>query len=135
MKTKKLLSVPAVIAVLNLLAAGRVTAQAFTTLHSFSGGGSPTGLILPGKTLYGTTTATVFTVNTDGSGFTNLHTFTDGASLSVGLILSGNTLYGTTSGGSSSNGTVFRVNTDGTGFTNLHNFTASAPYTNSDGDV
>src|SRR5438270_13412058 len=103
MKTKKLLSVPAVIAVLNLLAAGRVTAQAFTTLHSFSGGGSPTALILSGKTLFGTTTATVFTVNTDGSGFTNLHSFTDGASLSAGLILSGNTLYGTASGGSSTN--------------------------------
>ena len=50
---------------------------------------------------------TVFAVNTDGTGFTNLHSFTaasgslvsitnsDGASPYAGLILSGNTLYGT----------------------------------------
>ena len=80
---------------------------------------------------------TVFAVNTDGTGFTNLHSFTaksglastnsDGAYPSAGLILSGNTLYGTANGGGSSgNGTVFAVNTDGTGFTNLHSFTASS---------
>ena len=71
---------------------------------------------------------TVFAVNTDGTGFTTLHSFTggsDGADPNAGLILSGNTLYGTAShGGSSGNGTVFAVNTDGTGFTNLHSFTA-----------
>jgi uncharacterized repeat protein (TIGR03803 family) len=111
------------------------SAQIFTTLHSFDSDGPPTGLILSGKALCGTTTGTVFAVNTDGSGFTNLHSFTDGASLSAGLILSSNTLYGTTYGGSSSNGTVFKVNTDGTGFTNLHTFTVSAPFTNSDGYV
>src|SRR5947207_3093949 len=88
-------------------------AQIFTTLHSFDSDGAPTGLILSGMTLYGTTTGTVFAVYTDGSGFTNLHSFTDGANLVGGLILSGNTLYGITSGGSLSNGTVFKVNTDG----------------------
>src|SRR6266576_2361557 len=96
MKTKHLFLLPALIAVLNLLPAGRVTAQNFTTLHSFGGGESTSGLILSGKTLYGATTGTVFAVNTDGSGFTNLHRFTDSASLSAGLILSGNRLYGTT---------------------------------------
>jgi uncharacterized repeat protein (TIGR03803 family) len=65
----------------------------FTTLHSFtvgtgddvyttnSDGANPyAGLILSGNTLYGTATAgglngngTVFAVNTDGTGFTNLH--------------------------------------------------------------
>jgi len=48
---------PALIAVLNLIPAGRVTAQTFTTLHSFSysDGASPqAGLILLGNTLYGT---------------------------------------------------------------------------------
>ena len=82
----------------------------------------------------------MFAVNTDGTGFTNLHSFThcrgtnsDGANPDAGLILSGNTLYGTASdGGSSGNGTVFAVNTDGTGFTNLYSFTM-APCTNSDG--
>src|SRR6266446_3259212 len=143
----------------------------FTTLYSFTGppwNGSPSpitntdgahpeaGLVLSGSTLYGTAeygsssgNGTVFAVNTDGSGFTNLHSFTatagsastniDGANPYGGLILSGNTLYGTAeNGGSSGNGTVFAVNTDGTGFTTLYNFTATSitpfgVYTNSDG--
>src|SRR5665213_1196506 len=125
----------------------------FTTLHSFTGGGNganpSAGLILSGNTLYGTAyvggsggDGTVFAVQTNGTGFTTLHSFTalynytnsDGAYLYSGLILSGNTLYGTAfEGGSSGNGTVFAVNTDGTGFTNLHNFTALSNSTNSDG--
>ena len=82
---------------------------------------------------------TVFAVNTDGTGFTNLHSFTATTGTSTGptptateliriggLILSGNTLYGTAQyGGSSGNGTVFAINTNGTGFTNLHSFTAT----------
>src|SRR5206468_3922223 len=98
---------------------------------------------LSGNTLYGTaykggssSVGTVFAVNTNGVGFTNLHSFSavprfsgpyinsDGANPFAGLILSGNTLYGTAHfGGSSGNGTVFAVNTNGTGFTNLHSFT------------
>jgi uncharacterized repeat protein (TIGR03803 family) len=134
----------------------------FTNLYSFTGGsdggGSLAGLILANNTLYGTASAggtggngTVFKVNTDGTGFINLHSFTetstnssgfytnsDGATPSAGLILSGNTLYGTAyGGGSSGNGTVFKVNTDGTGFTVLHSFTATSDGvyggTNSDG--
>ncbi len=128
----------------------------FTNLHSFAAGAyNPTGLytnrdganpsaglILSGNTLYGTAyfggrsgNGTVFAINTDGSGFTNLHSFTatppypvpqtnsDGANPSAGLILSGNTLYGTTAyGGSSGNGTVFSlslesVNVGGTSLT------------------
>ena len=131
------------------------SAQTFTNLHSFaaivsdyphtnSDGHTPTAsLILSGNTLYGTASdggsfgkGTVFKINIDGTGFTNLHIFTatadtfpdgngDGASPAASLILSGNTLYGTASiGGSSGNGTVFAVNTDGSGFTNLHSFTA-----------
>jgi uncharacterized repeat protein (TIGR03803 family) len=121
------------------------------TLHTFSapdissftnsdGAFPQAGLILSGNALYGTAYAggssgygTVFRVNTDGTGFTNLHNFTelsgifrtnsDGAYPSAGLILSDNTLYGTAShGGSSGRGTVFKVNTDGTGFTTLHSF-------------
>jgi uncharacterized repeat protein (TIGR03803 family) len=73
----------------------------------------------------------VFALNTDGTGFTNLHSFTaflsntnsDGASPQAGLIVSGNTLYGTAvQGGSSAHGTLFAVKTDGSGFTNLHSF-------------
>jgi uncharacterized repeat protein (TIGR03803 family) len=113
----------------------------FFTLRSgsgvnFDGASSMAGLILSGSTLYGTAYyggnygyGTIFAVNTDGTGFTTLHSFSgnnDGASPYAGLVLSGNTLYGTTYyGGSSSNGTVFAVNTDGTGFRNLHSFSGS----------
>ncbi len=118
----------------------------FTTLYDFTGGSDGRdpngGLILSGNTLYGTAAlggtggnGTVFAVNTDGTGFTTLHSFaalpasapynnSDGAEPQAGLILSGNSLFGTAElGGSSANGTVFKVNTDGTGFTTLYDFT------------
>src|SRR6202040_1206990 len=69
---------------------------------------------------------TVFAINTDGTDFTNLHSFGFRAHQSAGLILSGNTLYGAVgNGGSSGDGTVFAINTDGTDFTNLYTFTNS----------
>jgi uncharacterized repeat protein (TIGR03803 family) len=122
----------------------------FTNLYSFTGGNDGAnpfdGLILSGSTLYGTVfnggssySGTLFAVNTNGTGFTNLYTFTggsDGGNPFAGLILSSNTLYGAAEyGGSSGRGTVFAINTNGMGFTNLYSFTA-APYpnfTNSDG--
>jgi uncharacterized repeat protein (TIGR03803 family) len=139
----------AMIAGFGLILAGRVTAQTFTTLYSFtkiSNGSGPNGLVLSGDTLYGTAgyggssfvlygegSGTVFAINTNGMGFTNLYDFSttdtngfnsDGANPSAGLILSGNTLYGTAAyGGTNGNGTVFQVKTDGTGFTNLYTFT------------
>jgi uncharacterized repeat protein (TIGR03803 family) len=111
------------------------------TLHSFTnsssdGSGSYAGLIASGNTLYGTTVSggssgngTVFKVNADGTGYTNLHSFnyTAGANPYGTLILSDDTLYGTTFGGGNSGyGTVFAVNTNGTGFTNLHRFAAGS---------
>jgi uncharacterized repeat protein (TIGR03803 family) len=120
----------------------------FTNLYSFSGGSDGhqpcASLALSGNTLFGTTVlggtsggyGTVFRIITDGTGFTNLYSFTansgapyytntDGSNPEAGLMMSGNILYGTTTtGGSGTNGTVFRVNTDGTSYTNLHNFTA-----------
>jgi uncharacterized repeat protein (TIGR03803 family) len=133
----------------------------FTTLHNFTNlpdGADPFGgLVLSGKTLYGTTAygghsgvGIVFAVNTDGMGFTNLHSFaatsydystgldtnTDGAYPLAGLSLVGNTLYGTASGGGiSGEGTVFTLNTNGSGFTTLYSFTEiDQNYgTNSDG--
>jgi uncharacterized repeat protein (TIGR03803 family) len=133
-----------------------VQARTLTTLHTFiDGTPNPNALLLSGSTLYGTTWSggapglfgTVFSINVDGSGFTNLHTFTaaeyyttnsDGSQPSTGLTLSSNTLYGTAFyGGSSGNGTVFAVHTDGIGFTVLHNFagplTSGNSVTNSDG--
>src|SRR6185436_7453078 len=92
------------------------------------------GLVASGNRLYGTTReggagdrGTVFAINMDGSGFTNLHHFNgrpDGSHPYSELVLLGNTLYGTTDGGGASGkGSVFAVNTDGTGFTILHSFT------------
>jgi uncharacterized repeat protein (TIGR03803 family) len=124
--------------------------------YTNSDGACPYGaLVLSGNTLYGTTytgcssgNGTVFAVNTDGTGFTNLHCFTasstnssgfytnsDGVHPSGTLTLSGNTLYGVTgAGGSSGNGTVFCVNTDGTRFTTLYSFTALAGSDSTNGD-
>jgi uncharacterized repeat protein (TIGR03803 family) len=133
----------------------------FTNLYSFSAtnssginsdGAAPfAGLILSGNTLYGTAEyggsngyGAVFSINIDGTGFTNLYSFSaidtnyfnsDGADPVASLVLSGNTLYGTANyGGTAGNGTLFSLNSDGTGFTNLHSFSASdANYVNSDG--
>ena len=133
----------------------------FTILHNFHNGGVGSeasdgsvpvaGLVLSGNTLYGTTLyggsngwGTAFAVNTDGTDYTNLHSFTPGVSVAFNswsnsdgcfpeskLVLLGNTLFGTTSGGGNGGaGTVFAINTDGTDFKTLHNFTGD-----SDGSV
>jgi uncharacterized repeat protein (TIGR03803 family) len=132
------------IAGLGLMVASRVEAQTFTTLYSFTGGSDGAlpvaGLILSGNTAYGTAfwgggsdyAGTVFAVNSNGTGFTNLYVFTNGSDgiwPQAGLILSGNTLCGTTENGgdfdddSAGYGTVFAVNTNGMGFTTLYTFT------------
>jgi uncharacterized repeat protein (TIGR03803 family) len=70
----------------------------------------------------------VFKLNTDGTGYTVLKTFTgsDGAYPKEDLLLSGETLYGTTSqGGTAGRGTVFKVTTNGTAFSVLKHFTTS----------
>jgi uncharacterized repeat protein (TIGR03803 family) len=119
----------------------------FTNLHSFAqkpplwnDDGFPFagGLVLSASILYGTTignasgdNGTVFSINIDGTGFTNLYLFSqaavtniDGAHPYAGLALSGNKLYGTTAwGGNSGNGTVFSLNVDGSGFEVLYSFT------------
>ena len=115
----------------------------FTLLHSFAGidvqaqtnkdGARPqAGLAISGNMLYGTTIqggtsgyGTIFAVSTNGTDFTNLHSFTqnDGSDPVGGVSLSGKTLYGTTAnGGGWGNGTVFALNTDGTGFRLLYSF-------------
>jgi uncharacterized repeat protein (TIGR03803 family) len=119
----------------------------FTNLFSFAGtnGANPySHLVAAGNTLYGTTfsggngintNGTVFAIHIDGTGFTNLHSFSplgypfatnsDGAYLQAGLTLSGEILYGTTErGGSTGNGygTIFSINTNGSGFKNVLNF-------------
>ena len=123
----------------------------FRVLHYFTAtdqstgtntdGGNPfAGVVLSGNTLYGTTfdggrygNGTVYAVNTDGSGFTNLYSFsgTNGAyGPHSSLTLSGSTLYGTTSGGgllgSLSSGTLFAINTNGSGYRNLYSFSGGS---------
>ncbi|HZV33552.1 MAG TPA: choice-of-anchor tandem repeat GloVer-containing protein [Verrucomicrobiae bacterium] len=122
----------------------------FTNLYSFTGqndGSQPAaGLVLSGNTLYGTAEyggtfngGTIFAINTDGTGFTNLYTFTgenDGYAPVGTLVLSSNILYGAAKdGGLGNDGTVFAINTDGSNFSVLHSFTALDEnyLTNSDG--
>jgi len=118
----------------------------YAIIHEFNSyptnGVQPWGtLVQSGTNVYGTTyaggtnlTGTIFRVNTNGSSFEVLKSFSalvlntnsDGAYPRAGLILSSNLLYGTTfSGGVFSNGVVFRINTDGSGFTNLHSLAAT----------
>jgi uncharacterized repeat protein (TIGR03803 family) len=130
----------------------------FATIYSFtaynnsgtnSDGANPVAsLVLSGNTLYGTASVggshnsvgTVFKVNTDGTGFTVLYTFSglvrsiDGARPMAGMLLSGSTLYGTTEGGGTNGyGTVFKIDTGGSGFATLHAFPGTVSGTNSDG--
>jgi uncharacterized repeat protein (TIGR03803 family) len=81
----------------------------------------------------------VFKINTDGSGFATLYSFSaavfnpanpmsqtnsDGAQPTAGLVLSGSTLYGAASaGGPGGSGTIFSVDTNGANFVNLYSFT------------
>ena len=108
-------------------------------VRTFSGGpadgSDPNGIfVVVGSTLYGTTRlggadndGTIFSMNTDGTDFQILHSFTntstDGSSPEPGLALIGSTLYGATeSGGSNGYGTVFSISTSGNGFQVLHSF-------------
>ena len=111
-------------------------------LHSFSGGSDGanpnSGLILVSNTLYGTAVyrgspsanaGTIFKVNTDGTGFEMLHTFTGGtggANPVGGLVVGGKTLYGTAYHSNPGGGTVFALNLDGSSFTNLYTFTGGS---------
>jgi len=117
----------------------------YTNLHSFAGypndgAGPPGSLALDGSTLYGMTQeggpaaarlGIVFKMNTDGSSYTNLHSFAggtgDGATPLGSLTLANGWLYGMTSvGGMNNKGTVFRVSTDGRSYTNFRSFAGGA---------
>jgi uncharacterized repeat protein (TIGR03803 family) len=116
----------------------------FVVLRAFTGmggeGALPWGtLVLSGGKLFGTTAqgggsnfGTVFSVNTDGTGFLTLRSFAgpmmaDGAAPRDGLLLVGSTLYGLTEGGGGADlGVAYRINTDGSGYSVFHQFAGGA---------
>lgn len=122
----------------------------YQILHSFGAvfgeGYSPyVPPIVDGTKLYGTTSnstgstggSTIYSINTDGTGFIQLHVFdpnTEGTLIVSSVSLVDGKLYGTSaSGGIGHYGTLFSINTDGTDFTILHNFSSDltnggAPY-------
>jgi uncharacterized repeat protein (TIGR03803 family) len=96
----------------------------FHVLYSMPTNSGPNGgLVLANGVLYGTTIygGTVFAVNTNGLGFTNLYV---GLSRPEGgPALSGATLYGSSYfGGTNGFGEIFAINTNGTGYTDLYSF-------------
>lgn len=128
-----------------LLRPGHLIAQAPTSVFTFTNlqvfnntlgynifGNLWPGLVLSGDTLYGVEASggaygngSVFSMNTDGTGFTAIHSFTNSdGTFPVGkLLLSENTLYGTTTaGGAFGSGTIFKLNTNGTDFSIVHDF-------------
>ena len=112
----------------------------YQELHSFAGpnqdgSGPVSALAISGEKLYGVTYAggtndmgTIFSIGTDGNGYTLLHSLAGGLTegrYPVGsLTVDGTTLYGTTTEGGTSNnrGTFFSMGTDGTDFSLLYSF-------------
>jgi uncharacterized repeat protein (TIGR03803 family) len=121
--------------------------SSYTALHTFTSaagdGFKPLGgITLSGSTIYGTTYrggsgagdlgyGAVYSINTDGSGYQTLHSFSSAdANRPYGTVtVSGSKLYGMTyySGVSgSAKGAVYSLNTTGGGFTTLHTFMGGA---------
>jgi uncharacterized repeat protein (TIGR03803 family) len=110
--------------------------------QALSDGANPDTAVVQGAdgALYGTTffgggpddAGTVFKVNTNGSGYGVLRTFTksggDGQNPDAALMQASNgALYGTTySGGASNFGTIFTLGTSGLGYNILHSFKSIA---------
>ena len=115
----------------------------FQLLHNFSGGsngGHPASEVtLADSQLFGTSSSgggsgfgTVYSINTDGTDFRVLHSFTgnfDGSVPLAGLTLVGSTLFGTSSGTTTGGltGTVFSIDIDGSNYRVLHRFAINDP--------
>ena len=110
----------------------------FKVLHAFTNspdGLNPvTGLALFNGRLYGTTRlggtngyGSVFSINTNGTTYTRLHSFTNNAGgyyPESDLVILSNKLYGTAfGGGTNNNGVVFTMGTNGANYATLHLFT------------
>jgi uncharacterized repeat protein (TIGR03803 family) len=121
-------------------ATGVLAAQTLTVLHHFGGGigdgATPWcgNILVQGTNLFGMTrfggaasSGVIFELHSDGTGYTNLHEFSnvdeDGNDPRNSLTASGATLYGTTqAGGKYGGGTVFSISADGSGYSQLHSF-------------
>ena len=120
----------------------------FALMHQFAGGAGDgampyiNGPTRDGSTLYGMTPAggvfdrgTIYSINTDGTGFGLVHSFTSFVGAANipeqnELTVVGSTLYGMTNdGGVFSQGAIFRVNTDGSNFQILHSFNYAGTFT------
>lgn len=120
-------------------------AQSFTVLHSFStnaDGQNPlAGVSVSGDTLYGATlqgdngsgydSGVIYSVSTNGSNYTILHSFQgpDGLNPISIPVISGGNIYGTAGNGGTNSGQVYHqggviysMNTNGSNFTLLHSF-------------
>jgi uncharacterized repeat protein (TIGR03803 family) len=118
-------------------------ASGYTKLHDFpdpsvvADGVLPYGsLVLNGGVLYGMAVAggtngggVIFSINSDGTGYTKLHNFPEPAVANDGLnpygtlVMENGVLYGTTwVGGAYGGGVIFSINADGSGYTKLHDF-------------
>lgn len=128
----------------------------YSILRNFTGtngdGACPNAALLQGSNsvLYGTTTfggaslaGTVFRMNPDGSGYTNIHSF-DGsegenpfAPLAQGTngLLYGTTYFGGVNPAHAPQGTLFELNPDGSGFSVLMNFDGFADGGNPQGPL
>jgi uncharacterized repeat protein (TIGR03803 family) len=108
-----------------IFAAANLPAQTFSIVHNFApseqstNGINPSGdLILSNGTLYGIVAGggngygSIFSVNTDGTGFNLIYNFSNSPSYNLALI--GSALYATTyMGGINNNGTLCSVTTNG----------------------
>ena len=129
--------------------------QTYTVLQSFSGpdGQGPMGsVIISGSTLYGVTSTggssyttgtsgygTIFSINTDGSGFDSFYSFTSGTGGDQAhhgsLALSDSTLYGMTVYGGTGNGNVYSIDTNGDNYQNLYSFSSGTDGSQPHGDL
>ncbi len=111
----------------------------FSVLHSFDGraGVYPaSSLSIDGGILYGATEGddgensygSIFAMNPDGTGFTNLHSFNnENGREPRPLLLSGGLIFGATHrGGPTGGGSLFSIKPDGSNFTSLHHFEGPA---------
>lgn len=125
-----------------LLVCNHKSSAQYTDLMDFNGASNPqgndptTGVILSGNTLYGMTyrggannLGCIFKVNTDGSGYADMHDFSnspDGEVPQNTLTMSGGVLYGiVSSGGLNGDGCIIKINPDGSGYTDIYDFTTS----------